>query len=201
MTDRTLLEAKLRQALDMPKTGLIWYYRVGCCVAKLTEMSEYGGRCVDHLAGKPGESRATLYGTMRLAQKYPGKEFDAVRKLPWTVVRALLTVKVDEMRMELQQQASENGWSARRVKREINARQGKLEPRGGCKRQRKGVGEDLVRLAAAAREWQGLVTDVWPGYRLRKLRPDGEEIARLVDRASRPMRSLIAALKKRRLPD
>src|SRR5260370_37781896 len=201
MTDRPLLEAKLRQALGMPKTGLIWYYGVGCCVAKLTKASEHGKACVDDVAGKPGESRATLYRSMRLAQKYPGKEFEAVKKLPWTVVKALLTVKVDEMRMELQQQASENGWSARRVKREINARQGKLEPRGGRKRQRKSSREDLMRLAAAAREWQGLVTDVWPSNRLRKLRPDGEEIARLVDLASRPMKSLIMALKKRRLPE
>jgi hypothetical protein len=201
MTDILLLKAKLRKALDMPKTGLNWYYRVGRCVARLTETCGYGSACVDDVAGKPGESRATLYQTMKLAQKYPGKEFEAVKGLSWTVVRALLTVNVDEMRMVLQQQASEKGWSALRVRREINARQGKLEPRGGRKRQRKGVDEDLMRLAAAAREWQGLVTDVWPDYRLRKLRPDGEEIARLVDLASRPMRSLIEALKKRRLPD
>jgi hypothetical protein len=201
MTDIPLLKAKLREALAMPKAGLIWYHHVGCHVLALTKASGYGTACVDDVAGKPGESRATLYRTMRLAEKYPGKEFEAVKKLPWKVVSALLTVKVDEMRMELQQQASEKGWSARRVKREINARQGKIEPRGGRKRQRKGVDEDLMRLAAAAREWQGLVTDVWPDYRLRKLRPDGEEIARLVDRASRPMRSLIEALKKRRLPE
>jgi hypothetical protein len=201
MTDILLLKTKLRKALDMPKSGLNWYYRVGRCVARLTETCGYGSACVDDVAGKPGESRATLYLTMRLAQKYPGKKFEAVRKLPWTVVRALLTVKADEMRIELQQQASEKGWSALRVKREINARQGKLEPRGGRKRQRKGVREDLMRLAAVCRAWQGLVSDVWPCYRLRKLRPDGAVITKLVDLASRPMRSLIEALKKRRLPD
>jgi hypothetical protein len=50
MTDIPLLEAKLRKALDMPKSGLIWYYRVGCYVAKLTEASEYGAGCVDDVA-------------------------------------------------------------------------------------------------------------------------------------------------------
>jgi hypothetical protein len=74
MTDIPLLEAKLRKALDMPKTGLIWYYRVGCCVAKLTEASEYGTACVDDVAGKPGESRATLYRAMKLALLYPAEK-------------------------------------------------------------------------------------------------------------------------------
>lgn len=201
MTDRALLESKLRTALDVPKSGLIWYYNVGRCVDELNKASKYSKRSerLKTVARKLRYSRASLHRALKFAKSYSVSEIDAIG-LPWTVVRVLLAVKT-EMRNELQQLASKNRWSARKLQREINARRGKLEPRGGRKRQRKGVREDLMRLAAAAREWQGLATDVWPAYRLRKLRPDGEEIARLVDLASRPMRSLIKVLKKRRLPD
>jgi DUF1016 N-terminal domain len=201
MTNIPLLKAKLRKALSMPKTGVIWYYRVGCHVLALTKASGYGTACVDDVAGKPGESRATLYVTMKLARKYPGKELDAVRGLPWSVVRALLAVKDDKMRIELQQEAGKERWSARKLQRVINEREGYPERRVVRKLKDKHDGRDLKRLAIATRAWQQVVKNNWPADRLRKLQPGGRKLARLAEQASAAMKALLRAVQSRELPD
>ncbi len=201
MPDRSGLKVKLHKALSMRKTGLMWHFRVGCCVDELMKASISRTACMREIAGKPGESRAGLYRALKLAQMYPGREIETVKKLPWMVVRALLAVENDKKRGELQRRASEEGWSARKTQREITAWRGKkLEARGDRRHQRKDVSEDLIRLAAATREWQGLVRDIWPHERFQELLSDGAELAGLVDRVSRAMAPLIETLKRLALP-
>jgi hypothetical protein len=201
MTDIEIVKANLRKALARRKTGLVWYYRVGRCVLALTEASGYGSECVDEAAAqKLGLCRSSLFRAAQLVQKYPGKEFAAIKNLSWSVAKALLTIKDAKLRRELQARANKEGWPSRNLKRIINERQGKIEPRGGHKRQRKSAGEDLVRLAAVTREWRLFVTAIWPVERLRKLQPNGVKLATVVGRVSRAMGPLVQMLKVRALP-
>lgn len=201
MTDIPLLEAKLRKALDKDKTGLIWYYRVGCHVLALTKASDYGSGCVDDVAGNHGQSRATLYRAMKFAEEYPGKEYEAVKTLPWTVVRVLLAAEGPKLRRQLQEQAVEKGWSARKLQAVINRRRVKPARRVHRKYKTKHDRRDLNRLAIATRAWQQVAKNNWPAERLRELQPGGKKLSKLVDYASAAMKALLKAVEGQTRPN
>jgi hypothetical protein len=201
MTGNEKLKAKLNEILAKPGTDVFWYHRVGSCLLILNEVSPYKSYWVRDAARTTGLHRSTFFRAMLLAELYSVDELQSLKHLSWTALRALVTVRDDKLRRKLQQQAEKQRWSVRRLQWEINIQRGKRPSHGGRKRQPEGEGRDLRRLAKATREWQGFVKDVWPGERLRKRRPNGKQLAVLVDRAFEAMTTLLQAVESRALPE
>lgn len=192
--------AELRKLVDKPKTGLSWYYDVGCYLQELSNDEEYHTPWVLKAARKLGSSRATFRRAMQLAAMYPGEEFEAVKDLPFAVVKALLPIKDDKIRKELQQSAKKHEWSLQELNAEIERSWERGRPRGGHKRKPGDEYVDLRKLAKTTQHWVGFVNEVWPGDRLKNLKRGGEKLARLVNGAKDAMQSLIEAIKSRPVP-
>jgi len=109
-----------------------------------------------------GVSQDQFYKTLDFACLYSRKEFDALSRrrnsetqepLRWTHVRTLLAFSRDqvEQRTELEMQAIENGWSARRMLEEVQKVCGKLKEGGGPRFKYK----DLLRWTVEAERYLG----------------------------------------------
>jgi hypothetical protein len=193
--------AQLRKLVRKPKTGLIWYLRVGRCLLRLSHDEKYHSKWVLDAAEELGSSRTTFRRAMQLAETYPGNKFKAVTDLPFAVVKALLPIKDVAMRKQLQRSAKKHKWSVQEVHAEIERLYGRGKPRGGRKRKPGDEYVDLRKLAKTTQHWRRFVDEVWPGARLRKLKRGGEKLARLTNDAKDAMQALIEALESRPVPE
>ena len=125
------------------------YYEIGRQIKdsigsrlKVGEKVRVDGETREKLMAEHGISRDQFYKTLDFACLYLRKEFKALSRrvnaetqepLHWTHVRTLLAFSRDQVgqRTQLEKQAIENGWSARRLLEEVQKARGERRQGGG----------------------------------------------------------------------
>jgi hypothetical protein len=197
-------EPELRKLLAQPRSGLLWYHRLGRCLLRRQKACRYGESQMADLAERLGSRnwRDLLYRALGLAKAYTEAEVRGlVGKLSWSKMKILLLLDKAQRR-NLQEQAVRNQWSVQRLRFEADkARSGQLSPSTDQpKATQTPEAYDLWQLAKRTRAWRQWLQATWPKDRFAKLRPGGAKLAGLASRADAALESLVEAIERRRQP-
>lgn len=136
---RDQIQRQIEQHLHTPKSGLLWYHRLG---ELLNALVPYGERFPSDGGGiaalaAAGPSASDLYKARAFAARYSRAEAAALPcpPLTWSKLVYLLTVEDDDTRLQLQRQAIDHAWTypdlVRAIKRKLHRPRGRSGRRWG----------------------------------------------------------------------
>ncbi len=106
---------RAQEAVEQEKTRTYWEVGrlIDAHVLQSQERGDYGKKVLSRLSEDLNTNQTLLYYALQFARAY--ENFPAPGKLTWSHYRALLPVKDEGARKELETQAEEWGWSSRRL--------------------------------------------------------------------------------------
>jgi len=132
-----VLVSKIHKELEglellVKRETVLRYWRVGECISEHLlenkERADYGGHLYERLSCDTERDKATLWRMTQFYRTFP--ILARGRELTWRSYRALLTVKDDTKRRQLEKRAIQEGWKFEEIDRRIKAlRQKEIQPK------------------------------------------------------------------------